>query len=292
MVGAGAFGDRRLQPFRLDVNAALPEGSFLRACSERSKDREKQMIIELITPIITRGVRTLDDVRPLERPDLKIAHSLLDRGPSSIESRTEEALAVPDTVRLAVEAQARGADAIVIDCMGDPGLHACREMVSIPVLGAGQTAMHLANMLGSQFAFITVLDRIKPLVDDLVATYGLGEKYASFKAVDIPVLDLSRDPSALNAALTEQAIIALESDGADIVVLGCTGFLGCAQAMQSALRTAGFEVPVIDPIPATVYMAEALIKSGLSQSKRAYPHPGKKPMAGYELPDCGTEAAS
>ena len=243
------------------------------------------MIIELITPVITRGVRTLDDVRPLERPDLKITHSLLDRGPSSIESRFEEALAVPDTVLRAAEAEVNGADAVVIDCMGDPGLHACREVVSIPVLGAGQTAMHLANMLGSQFAFITVLDRLKPMVDDLVVTYGLSEKYASFKAVDIPVLDISRDVDSLNAALTEQAIISIESDGADIIVLGCTGFLGCAEAMQSALQGAGLDVPVIDPVPATIHIAEALVKAGLSQSKRAYPHPDRKPVAGYELPE-------
>ena len=99
--------------------------------------------------------------------------------------------------------------------------------------------MHLANMLGSRFAFITVLDRLKPMVDDLVVTYGLNEKYASFKAVDIPVLDISRDLDSLNAALTEQAIVSIESDGADIIVLGCTGFLGCAEAMQSALLGGG-----------------------------------------------------
>lgn len=249
------------------------------------------MIIELITPVVTRGVRTLDDVRPLERVDLKISHSLLDRGPSSIESRLEEALAVPDTVRKAAEAEANGADAIVIDCMGDPGLHASREVVSIPVLGAGQTAMHLANMLGSQFAFITVLDRLKPLVDDLVVTYGLSDKYASFRAVDIPVLEITRDLDSLHAALTEQAIVSVESDGADIIVLGCTGFLGCAEAMQSSLLSAGLDVPVIDPVPATVHMAEALVKSGLTQSKRAYPQPDKKPVAGYDLPERIAELA-
>ena len=250
------------------------------------------MIIEIITPVITKGVRNLDDIRRLERVDLKITHSLLDRGPSSIESRLEEALAVPDTVRRALEAEANGASAVVIDCMGDPGMHEAREMVSIPVLGTGQTAMHLANMLGSRFAFITVLDRIKPLVDDLVVTYGLAEKYASFQAIDIPVLDLSRDPDALNAALAEKAFVSVEADGADIVVLGCTGFLGCAEAMEASLLAAGYDVPVIDPVPVTVHMAEALVRAGLSQSKRAYPYPDRKPMAGYDLPERVVEAAS
>ena len=148
------------------------------------------MIVELITPIITRGVRTLGDVEPLMSEDLKITHSLLVRGPSSIESKFDEALAVPDTLRLAMQAEIDGASAVVIDCMGDPGLHACREAVSIPVLGAGQTAMHLASLLGSRFAFITVLDRIRPIIEDLVAAYGLRDNYASFQAVDVPVLEI------------------------------------------------------------------------------------------------------
>ncbi len=242
------------------------------------------MIIELITPIVTRGVRTLDDIEPLMHSGLNISHSLLDSGPSSIESKFDEALAVPDTLKQAMQAENTGASAIVIDCMGDPGLHACREVVSIPVLGAGQTAMHLANLLGNRFAFITVLDRIRPIIEDLIGAYGIREKYASFQAVDIPVLDLSRDGEALNAALAEKALRSIEEDGADVVVLGCTGFLGCAEAMRAALRSAGHEVPVIDPIPATVGIAEALVKAGLSHSKRTYPAPGAKPVKGYELP--------
>ena len=43
-------------------------------------------IVQLITPIITRGIRQLDDVRELERPDLEVRHSILDKGPASIES--------------------------------------------------------------------------------------------------------------------------------------------------------------------------------------------------------------
>ena len=242
------------------------------------------MIIELITPIVTRGVRILDDIRPLERDDLKITHSLLDRGPSSIESSFEEALAAPDTIRKAIKAEEVGASAIIIDCMGDPGIHACREAVSIPVLGAGQTAMHLANMLGHRFSFITVLDRIRPMVDDIICAYGLNEKYASFQAVDIPVLELMRDIDSLNASLTEKAVVSIERDGADVVVLGCTGFLGCAQAMKVSLLAAGHDVPVIDPIPAAVHVAEALIRAGLSHSKGAYPAPDPKPVQGYDLP--------
>ncbi|MCP4321048.1 MAG: hydrogenase expression protein HupH, partial [Alteromonadales bacterium] len=45
-----------------------------------------------------------------------------------------------DTIKQAIKAERAGADAIIIDCMGDPGLNACREAVSIPVIGPCQTA--------------------------------------------------------------------------------------------------------------------------------------------------------
>lgn len=248
-------------------------------------------IIQLITPIITRGIRTTDDVAPYLRDDLEIRHSLLDQGPASIECEFDEALSVPDTIRKAIVAEQTGANAIIIDCMGDPGLHACREAVSIPVLGPCQTAMHVASMLGHRFSFVTVLDRLRPLIDNLAATYGLSGNYASFQAIDIPVLELVHDPEKLNASLAAKALAAIEEDHADYVILGCTGFLGCAGAIRSALLEADRDVPVIDPIPLAVHMADALVKSGLSQSRLAYPPPSVKQIVGFDLPGFSTDAS-
>ena len=241
--------------------------------------------IELITPIITEGIRDLDEVRPFERPDLTITHTLIQQGPASIESEFDEALSVPDTIRKAIDAQSRGANAIIIDCMGDPGLQACREVVTIPVIGPSQTAMHIGSLLGHRFSFVTVLDRLRAMVGKLVASYGLSDNYASFRAVDIPVLDIGHDLGALNAALAREATAAVKEDGADVIVLGCTGFLGCATAMRSQLLAAGCDVPVIDPIPLAVHVADALVKAGLSHSKRTYPEPGRKGLAGYPFPE-------
>lgn len=248
----------------------------------------KKTIIQLITPIVTRGIRTLDEVEPFLRDDLEIRHSLLDQGPSSIESEFDEALSLPDTIRKAIDAERSGANAIIIDCMGDPGLHACREVVSIPVLGPCQTAMHVASMLGHRFAFITVLDRLRSLIDHMVASYGLKDNYASFQAVDIPVLELVHDLDKLNSALAEKALVAIREDHADYMILGCTGFLGCAGAMQGKLQGAGYAVPVIDPIPLAVHMADALVKTGLSHSKHTYPAPSIKHIAGFDMPGFST----
>lgn len=241
--------------------------------------------IELITPIITRGIRTLAEVQPLERADLSISHSLLDQGPASIESEFDEALSAPDTLRKAIDAERNGANAIIIDCMGDPGLQSCREVVTIPVLGPCQTALHTAGLLGHSFAFVTVLERLRPMIAKLVASYGLSANYASFRAVDIPVLDIGHSLAKLNEALAREAVAAVKEDHADVIVLGCTGFLGCASAIRQALLAAGLDVPVIDPIPLAVHVADALVKSGLSHSKHVYPAPRRKALGGYRFPE-------
>jgi allantoin racemase len=241
-------------------------------------------IAQLITPIITKDLRQLDDVKELERPDLEVRHSLLDEGPASIESEFDEALSIPDTIKKAIVAEKNGANAIVIDCMGDPGLDACREVVSIPVLGPCQTSLHVASSLSHSFAFVTVLERIRPLIHCLVAKYGLEKSYKSFRAVDIPVLEIHKDISKVNDALEQEAIKAIQEDGAESIIFGCTGFLGCVDMLRSGLNKNGIDVPIIDPVPLTIHVADALVKSGLSHSKLTYPKPGKKEIIGYDIP--------
>lgn len=58
-----------------------------------------QTRIELITPIITEGIRTLEEVEPFMRPDLLITQCLIRQGPASIESGL-------DLLRIAQMAQA------------------------------------------------------------------------------------------------------------------------------------------------------------------------------------------
>jgi len=244
--------------------------------------------MELITPIITEGIRNLDDVRPLERPDLSVSHTLIQQGPASIELEFDEALSVPDTIRKAMDAERNGANAIIIDCMGDPGLHACREVVTIPVLGPCQTALHTAGLLGRAFAFVTVLNRLSSMLAKLVASYGLNDSYASFRAVDIPVLDIAQNLGALNTALAREAIAAVRQDHADVIVLGCNGFLGCAGSIRQALLSEGLDVPVIDRIPLRIHIADALVKAGLSHSKLTYPPLGRKALKGFSFPEFAT----
>ncbi len=239
------------------------------------------IVIHLITPIITKGIRTLDDIAEYASGDVEFRHSLLDKGPSSIESEYDEALAIPDTIQKAIEAEEAGADAIVIDCMGDPGLKAVRELVSIPVLGPAETSMHAAAMMGRTFTVVTVLDGVVPMLHNLAKIYGTAEKMISIRVINLPVLEIEKNFEKAQRMLAQASLTAIKDDGADVIILGCTGFLGCAEKITELLESNGLDVPVIDPIPLTVMTAVAFAKTGLRHSKKTYASPREKLIVGY-----------
>jgi len=246
--------------------------------------------VRVVTPITTQGFRTGKDAERLSSEGVKVDFVNVETGPASIECDYEIMLAQPGTIAKVIEAERAGANAVVIDCMGDPGLFGARECVAIPVLGPMQTAMCVAAMLGHQFSVVTVLDRILPIIETQTAVYGMTGKLASARAVDIPVLELEKDLDATKRALTEQARKAVVEDKADVIIFGCTGMFGCADAVHDGLLKDGLDIPVIDPVPNAVNVAAALVRSRLAHSKQAYRQPPKKKVVGYAGIGLGEES--
>ena len=241
--------------------------------------------IELIVPITTVGFREQSALDGLLGPDVEVTQSQITEGPASIECDLDEALAAPGVAAAAVEAERSGADAIVIDCMGDPGMDAARELVSIPVLGPCLTAMHTASMLAHRFSVVTVMDRLIPSFERKAAVYGLTTM-ASCRSVEIPVLDLEGHREQSLQRLVEESRLAIEEDGAHAIVFGCTGMLGWAQDLEDRLAEAGCPgVPVLDPVPLALRTAAAVAGSGLTHSKRSHPQPPPKPRPGWDQKD-------
>lgn len=243
---------------------------------------DRSVHVRVVSPITTRGFRRLADLEALGAPGLIVSGSQIDDGPGSIESEFETAVCAPDTIRLIVDAEREGVDAVVIDCMADPALRAARETVRIPVVGPSQAAMHVAAMLGHRFSVVTVMRRLRAQFENAAAIHGLGARMASVRHVDIPVLALEDDLDATKRMLVEQARMAVEVDGAEAVIFGCTGLLGCAGAVRDGLLAHGIDIPVIDPIPNAVNIAAALVRSGLTQSALTYPRPPRKELLGFE----------
>lgn len=241
------------------------------------------MQIRVVVPII--GQRWAEEAQKaygaLARPGTVVSAVAIEKGPASIETHRDEALAVPGVLLKVQEAAREGMEAVVIDCMGDPGLEAARELVSIPVIGPAQASMHLAAALAHRFSIITVLEQTIPVVEEQVVRYGLAGRLASVRAVNIPVLEIKEDKERVAAALVEEGLRAVREDGAHIIIPGCTGMIGLARRVQEGLAERGCLVPVIEPPWAALKLAESLVDMGLAHSKRTYPPPPPKEIVGY-----------
>ncbi len=193
-------------------------------------------------------------------------------GPASIESMYEEYLSIPATVRAAIALEQDGWDAIILGCYGDPGLDALRELISIPVVGPGEATALMAASLGHRFSIITITDSVIAFTERLVRNAGVGDKLASVRAIDIPVLELHDDREQTIDATIREGRRAIEEDRADTLILGCMsmGFLEVAEAVAPELG-----VPVLNPGKSSLKFAEALVGAGVTHSRRAYLTPPK-----------------
>ncbi|MGH8848435.1 MAG: aspartate/glutamate racemase family protein [Polaromonas sp.] len=198
-------------------------------------------------------------------------------GPASIESATDEALALPGLLAQIRAGEAAGVDAHVIACFGDPGLRAAREVASAPVIGIAEAAMQLACLVSASFSVVTTLARTVPTAQRLLDDYGMRARCRRVRATGIAVLELeAQTTDLLRQKIANECRLALAEDGVGAIVLGCAGMADlCAELTQE------LGVPVIDGVTAAVKLAEALVALRIRTSKRGdYAPPSIKPYAG------------
>ena len=111
-----------------------------------------------------------------------------------------------------------------------------------------------------------------PRIRRLVECAGFGRRLASVRATGVGVMALSND---CLARMVEESVVAVREEGAQAIVLGCTGTgENLPAAIHAAVRERiGAPVPIVDPVPAEFAFAQACVASGLSHSKVAYPTP-------------------
>ena len=193
----------------------------------------------------------------------------IEGGPRSIESARDAVIAGPYILAEVSKAQAEGYDAIIVYCMSDPGIDAAREITTIPVIAPGETCLHVAAMLASRLAFLTVLEQLEPQVSALVRRSRIDPScLVSIRSVQMPVAQLCEDPDQTLRAVVQEARAAIDQDGAEALILGCLGFAGLGERVQREVR-----VPVIDPAFVSLLVAELLVHAKLAHSKSAYPSP-------------------
>lgn len=214
---------------------------------------------------------TRQELSRLDGPGLNLEVRSLEHGPASIESEFDDRLASPWVLEEVVKAEREGFNAVYVSCMGDIAINAARELVRIPVIGPYQACLAVAACLGDRTGVVTILKNVIPLFIRKAREYGFSELLAGVRSIEVPVLELEERRKEVVEALVEESKALVEKDGADSIILGCTGLVGLAQAVQERLG-----VPVLDPTPVSVKLAELLLAAGVSHSPKAYMRPPEK----------------
>ena len=195
---------------------------------------------------VTRG---LDEaLRPLafaEGPE--IVCTTLAEGPYGIETQADvESVAMP--LRRLIESD-NGADAFVIACYSDPGLHVCREGTDRPVFGIAESGVLTALARAETFGVIAIKQRSIRRHVRYLRQMGLTERLAGERPLEMSVAETASGEGTLDRLIAVGRELR-DEDGAGAIVMGCAGMARHRRALEEALG-----VPVIDPTQAAVAMA-------------------------------------
>ncbi|NIQ05904.1 MAG: hydantoin racemase [Candidatus Korarchaeota archaeon] len=178
----------------------------------------------------------------------------LPRGPEHLEYHYYEALVLPDLLHVIQEGERRGYDGAVIGCFYDLGLRAAKEITQeMMVTAPAKATMSLATSLGNSFSILVGREKWIPEMKENVLKYGYGEYFVNFKTVGLGVLEFHENEEETRGRLKRLAKEAVEKDGAEVLILGCTIQFGFFRELQKLVG-----VPVLDSVVAPFKYVEFL----------------------------------
>jgi allantoin racemase len=173
-------------------------------------------------------------------PDLKVTNRCIEGYPKGLWNEEEERQAVPKIVRLGQEIERNeGVDALFVSCAADPGVPELREVVSVPVIGAGSASASVALSLGKPVGALSITDWMLPPVAKVLGKALVGWEKPIHVQTTLDLMSKEGREEIIQAAQR------LVEKGAGVILLACTGFstVRLAPFLEDRLR-----VPVIDPV--------------------------------------------
>lgn len=173
-------------------------------------------------------------------------------GFTHIEFRTYESIVTAGIIRAVRQASDEGFDAFVIGCFYDTALHDAREISgAMMVTGPCVSACEIAASLSNRFGIIVGRRKWISQMHANVREIGHDHRLSGFYPVDMGVDDFQKDHAETARRLIAAGRKAVEEDGAEALVLGCTMEVGFYKTIEAELG-----VPVIDPAIAAFKRAE------------------------------------
>lgn len=152
-------------------------------------------------------------------------------GARYIASRTASAIAAHAALDALAE-HVEGCDAVYLACFGDPGLAALKELSPVPVIGMAEASCRAAAEGDRRFAIVTGGALWGPMLTEFVTGLGLAGRFAGVRTIALTGDQIARDPEAALADLAAACRSCVETDGAQLVILGGAALAGLAERIQ------------------------------------------------------------
>ena len=169
-----------------------------------------------------------------------------------------------EIVRAMLKAEGDGFDGVSGACYFDCGVRMGSNLLAIPVLGAAESTMHLAGIMGRKFAVVTSEPVWVQFMTDHMVQLGFGPFAVSRRPVRAMTMPLENmigdllggkyDEIIANFLETARECLA---DGAEVIIAGC-GLISPIFPVKGIYELEG--APVLDPMAMTLKMTETLIK--------------------------------
>lgn len=154
--------------------------------------------------------------------------------------------------------QRKSADVYVVACASDPGIEAARATTPRPVLGVFRSAVAAAVAQAERFGVVAIVDASRARHLTALRAMGLETRLAGHVALNMRMEALLAADAARPAL--EHAARVLVAQGAETVILGCTGMAQHCRAIEDAVG-----IPVIEPCQAAAALA---LRMALSNQNR------------------------
>ena len=175
----------------------------------------------------------------------------LAEGPFGVETQADaESVTMP--LRRLVERER--ADAFVIACYSDPGLHVCREGTASPVFGIAECGVLTALARAERFGVIAIKARSIRRHMRYLRQMGLTARLAGERPLEMSVAETASGEGTL-ARMIAVGRELRDADGAEAIVMGCAGMARHRRPLEAELG-----IPVIDPTQAAVAMALGTVR--------------------------------
>ena len=216
------------------------------------------------------GKRRADVARSYAGGDLEVGIIEVAASPyKALMTPLDGAMAGPLCIDGFIRAEAEGYDAAVPLGMLDLGVEGGRSAVNIPVVGALQSTLHMASLLGDRFGLITYRQESIPWARSRVAGYGMLDRIAGFRTSDMSMTSYASDEDTLRTNFLAAARALVEEDGAQVIIPA--GVSQCPIHIDPQWLSEQVGVPVVEGIGTPIHVAATLVRLGLTSSRVRYP---------------------